>query len=388
MRRGIGRDIVIVGVGETGIGRAPDTGAMRMHADAARLALEDAGLTKDDVDGVLTCNSYNEPYRQHSIVFAEYMGITAKYTATILLGGASHAAMVAHAAAAISAGMCETVLIASADRTLTGMAPGGGVAKMAGWGHPGYDNPYGPLMPAFYGLVAQRHMHDYGTTEEQLAQVAVSTRRHASLHPAAMMREPLTMDDCLNAKMIASPLRRYDCALVSDGGGALVVTTADRARDLRQEPVLVLGMGEGHTHEHLSQAPSLTTSGAAISGPAALAMAGVTHDEVDVAEIYDCFTISVIALLEDLGFCAKGEGGPFVEDGAIELGGRLPVNTHGGLLSHAHPGPPGGIFHLIEAVRQLRGGCGERQVEGARTSLVHSMGGAMSTHCTVVLGRD
>jgi acetyl-CoA acetyltransferase len=388
MNRSIAGEVAIAGVGETGLGRSEGVGAMRLHAEAARLALEDAGLTKNDVDGVLTCNSYTEPYRQHSIVFAEYMGIQPRYTATLLVGGASHAAMVIHGAAAIAAGLCETVLIASADCTLTGMPPGGGVSKMAGWGHPGFDNPYGPLMPSFYALVAQRHMHEFGTTEEQLAQVAVTTRHHATLHPDAMMREPLTLEQCLGARMIASPLRKFDCALVSDGGGALVLTSTERARTLRRPPVAILGMAEGHTHEHLSQAPDLLRSGAAMSGPAALEMAGLRAQDIDVAEIYDCFTISVIALLEDLGFCAKGEGGPFVADGNIGLDGRLPVNTHGGLLSHAHPGPPGGIFHLIEGVRQLRGECGERQVANAETSLVHSMGGAMSTHATVVLGKE
>lgn len=383
---GVDTDVAVVGVGEAGIGRSPHPGAMRLHAEAARAALDDAGLTKNDIDGVLTCNSYTEPYRQHSIVFCEYMGIPANYTATILIGGASHTAMVAHAASAIRAGMCETVLAASADTTLTGMPSGGGVSKMAGWGHPGFDNPYGPLMPAFYALVAQRFMHEFGTTPEQLARVAVAARKHASLHPMAMMRDPLSIEDCLNARMIASPLRKFDCALVSDGGGAVIVTTAERARDLAKSPVRVMGMAEGHTHEHLSQAPSLTQSGAAMSGPAAMAMAGITPDDVDVAAIYDCFTISVIALLEDLGFCAKGEGGPMVESGAIEIGGRLPVNTHGGLLSHAHPGPPGGIFHVIEGVRQLRGECDGRQVPDAEIALVHGMGGAMSTHCTLILG--
>lgn len=387
MSYGIGRRIAVAGVGEAGIGRSAHPGALRLHAEAAQVALDDAGLAKSDIDGVLTCNSYVEPYRQHSIVFSEYMGIRPDYTATILLGGASHTAMIAHAAAAIAAGMCETVLVASADTILTGMGSGAGVAKLAGWGHPAYDAPYGVLMPAYYGLVAQRHMHEFGTTPEQLARVAVAARNHARLHPLATERGPLSIEDCLSAKMVSSPLRRHDCSLVSDGGGAVIVTTVERARDLRQSPVLVLGMGEGHTHEYLSQAPTLTASGAVGSGRRALTMAALTPTEIDVAQIYDCFTISVIALLEDLGFCAKGEGGPFVESGAIDLGGRLPVNTNGGLLSYAHPGPPGGIFHAIEGVRQMRGECGARQVLGAQTALVHGMGGAMSTNCTLILGK-
>jgi len=387
-RRSLGRDVVIVGVGEVGIGRAEPTGGLRMHAQAAAAAAIDAGISLRDVDGVLTCNSYTEPYRQHSVVLAEYLGIEPHYTATLALGGASHAAMVGHAASAIATGVCDTVLIASADNPLTALSTSETVAKLAGWGHPTYELPYGPLMPAYYGLVAHRYMHGYGVIAEQIAKVAVTTRQHAALNPVAMEQKPLTIEQCLSARLIASPLRRYDCSLVSDGGGAVIVTTSERARDLGKPFVRILGVGEGHTHEYLSQARSLTTSGAATSGRRALEMAGVDHRDVDVATIYDCFTISVIALLEDLGFCAKGEGGQYVDAEGIGLDSRMPINTHGGLLSHAHPGPPGGIFHIVEAVRQLRGQCDTRQVADAEIALVHGMGGAMSTHCTLVLGGE
>ncbi|RYG87214.1 MAG: thiolase family protein, partial [Alphaproteobacteria bacterium] len=250
-----------------------------------------------------------------------------------------------------------------------------------------YERPFGPLIPAMYALAANRHMHEYGTTPEQLAEVAVTMRRHAGLNPNAQARDPITIDDVLNSKMIATPLHMLDCSLVSDGGGALVVSRADAARDMRRRPVELLGAGEGHLNEHIHQAPSLTTTGARISGARAFDMAGLTPREMDFAMLYDCFTITALLQLEDLGFCKAGEGGPFVANGGIGLGGRLPVNTHGGLLSHGHPGRPGGIFHIIEAVRQLRGECGDRQVEAASLGLVHGNGGILSTHSTLILGR-
>jgi acetyl-CoA acetyltransferase len=303
-------------------------------------------------------------------------------------GGATSCEMVAHAAAAIHAGYCNNVLIVTADKLLTGLSREQAVAALAdNAGHPQYERPYGPMIPAMYALAANRHMHDYGTRPEDLAEVAVTMRRHAGLHPNAQMREPITREDVLASRMIATPLHMLDCSVVSDGGGALVVSRADRSRGGARPGVVLLGAGEGHLNEHVHQAPSLTASGAVISGGRAFAMAGLTPADVDVAMLYDCFTITVIIELEDLGFCAKGEGGPFVRSGAIGLGGALPVNTHGGLLSHGHPGRPGGIFHIVEAVRQLRGECGERQVGEARIALVHGNGGILSTHSTLLLGR-
>jgi acetyl-CoA acetyltransferase len=231
-------------------------------------------------------------------------------------------------------------------------------------------------------------MHAYGTTSEQLAAVAVACRKHASLNPAAQMRQPITIDDVLNSKMIAHPLHLLDCSLVSDGGAAIVMTSAERAKNFKNKPVYILGVGEGHSHEHISQARSLTTSAAKEAGERAYAMAGLGPKDIDVAELYDCFTPVVVIELEDLGFCPKGEGGRFVEGGRIELGGELPVNTHGGLMSHCHPGHPGSLFSITEAVHQLRSECGPRQVKEAEISLVHGQGGIMSTHCTMILGKE
>jgi acetyl-CoA acetyltransferase len=210
----------------------------------------------------------------------------------------------------------------------------------------------------------------------------------AGKNPAAQMRQPITIDDVINSKMIAHPLHLLDCSLVSDGGAAVIMTSAERAKDFKKKPVYMLGVGEGHSHEHVSQAQSLTTSAAKEAGERAYAMAGLGPKDMDVAELYDCFTPVVIIELEDLGFCPKGEGGRFVEGGRVELGGELPINTHGGLMSHCHPGHPGSLFSITEAVRQLRGECGPRQVKDAEVAFVHGQGGIMSTHCSMILGKE
>jgi acetyl-CoA acetyltransferase len=237
-----------------------------------------------------------------------------------------------------------------------------------GSAHPQFEVPYGPLVPSLYALVAQRHMHEYGTTPEQLAEVAVTIRKHASLNPNAHKRELITVDDVLKSRMITSPLHIFDCAIVSDGAAACIVTSADRARDLKARPVHLLGQGYGLRHSHIGDT-ELTTTGAVDSGRDAFRTAGLTPADVDVAQIYDCFTITVIVELEDLGFCKKGEGGAFVENGRIGLGGALPITTHGGLLSGGHPGLGGGFFHVVEAVRQIRGEAGARQVKDAEVAV-------------------
>ncbi len=379
----------IVGVAETKLGKTPDQSCMQLCASAAREAAEEAGLPLSEIDGVLTVDSMTEPFRMHSVVLSEYLGIRPRYSMTNALGGATHCAMVAHAAAAIHAGLCNVVLIATSDKLVTGLSKDQAIAALAeNAGHPEFERPYGPLIPAMYALAANRYMHQYGVTEDQMAEVAVVHRRHAGLHPNAQEKSPITRDDVLNSKLIASPLRTLDCSLVSDGGGAIIMTSAARARDLSQDPVYLLGAGERHLNEFVHQAPDLTTCGAKDAGAQAFGMAGMTPADIDVAMLYDCFTITVLLLLEDLGFCGRGEAGAFVESGAIELGGTLPVNTHGGLLSHGHPGRPGGVFHIIEAVRQLRGQCGARQVADAARAFVHGNGGILSTHATLILGRN
>ena len=381
----------IVGVGRTESPRTPGRTSLSLHADVSRRALEDAGLARHEVDGVLTAGCDYGTYCEevaHSTVLCEYMGLRPRFTYTVDLGTPVFAKAVEIAATAIASGLCQTVLIASAEAPVSRASRREAVEGMAHFGHPEFELPYGVSIPAFYALLARRHMYEYGTTGEQLARVAVAMRRHAALNPWALLREPITVEDVLASRMIADPLHKLDCCITTDGGGALVVTSLERARDLRRPPVLVLGSGQGFSHEHLVAAPSLTTFGSVGSGAAAFAMAGLGPEDMDLAELYDNFTISVVLQLEDLGFCGKGEGGPFVEAGHIELGARLPVNPHGGLLSEAHPGRPGGILHVIEAVLQLRGVCGPRQVPNARVGLVHGVGGVMSNHATVILGRE
>lgn len=378
----------IVGIADTEVGFLPDRSGTRLCIEAILGAVEDAGLRPDQVDGLITSNSMVDPLFYHAEMIAEYMQIFPSMVLTVPMGGGTTGAAIGHAVAAIDGGVCENVVIAHADNLATGLSRERAIETLANAGHAQFEQPYGAPVPALYALIAQAHMHTYGTTAEQLARVAVSARGHAALHPGAQKRDPIAIEDVLNSPMIADPLHHLDCSLVSDGGGAIVLTSAERASDFSNDPVYVLGFGEGHSHEHISQARSLTTSAAVDSGQRAFAMAGLTPNDVDVAELYDCFTPVVIIELEDLGLCPKGEGGRFVMDGSIDLGGSVPVNTHGGLLSHSHPGNPGSMFHVTEAVRQLRGGCGDRQVSGAEVALVHIQGGIMSTHATLLLGSE
>lgn len=379
--------VAIAGIGESRIGKVPDRSALQLQADAAQAALADAGLRMADIDGLLTTPVRVEHWNMPCGVVAHHMGIRPSYLATVDLAGASGAAMIHQAAIAIASGQCSTVLCVAGQNLLSHGSRAKAVKSMAegGSAHPQFEVPYGPLVPSLYALVAQRHMHEYGTTPEQLAQVAVAIRRHASLNPNAHKRELISIDDVLESRMITSPLHVLDCALVSDGAAAAIVTSAERARDLKRKPVHLLGQGYGLRHSHIGDT-ELTTTGAVDSGRDAFRTAGLRPSDVDVAQIYDCFTITVIVELEDLGFCKKGEGGHFVEGGRIGLGGELPITTHGGLLSACHPGLGGGFFHVLEAVRQLRGEAGERQVKDAKVSLVHGNGGVISIHCTLILG--
>jgi acetyl-CoA acetyltransferase len=351
-------------------------------------ALADAGISKDDVDGLVTCQSMAEPIMYHAEAIAEYLQIFPKYCVTANAGGGTTFSTIRNAAAAIATGVCETVLISMADSLRSGLTRDQAMAMQSSTGHPQFEIPYGPTVPAYYALLARAHMDRFGTTSEQLAAVAVSARRYASQRPGAQMTEAITVSDVLESRMIADPLHLLDCSLVSDGGAAIILTSAGNSGNFRTKPVYVLGMGEGHSHEHISQASDLTTSAAVQSGHEAYAMAGLTPADIDLAQIYDCFTPVVLIELEDLGFCKKGEGGAFIESGASAVDGELPMNTNGGLLSYCHPGNPGSMFGLTEAVYQLRGESGPRQVSGAETALVHGQGGIMSSHATLILGQE
>jgi acetyl-CoA acetyltransferase len=285
-------------------------------------------------------------------------------------------------------GQAKYVLIAKADNLATGMSRTATVESMATIGHPQYEAPSGPLIPALYALLAARYMHETPITSEQIALAAVTDRKWAELNPAAQYRSPLSVDDVLGSKMIADPLHLLDCAPISDAGAAILVTTSERARDLRRSPVSLLGIGETHDFEHVSQAPDLGRTGAASSGETAFAMAEVDRPDIDVAMVYDAFSFIQPMQLEDLGFCGRGEGGEFIASGATAPGGLLPTNTHGGVLSHSHAGKSSSLLQFTEAVAQLRGDCGERQVADAELALVHTEGGILASHCTAILGRD
>ncbi len=380
--------VAIVGAADTEVGKVPHLSATQLCVDAALRALDDAGIGKDQIDGLVTCNSMAEPYMYHAEMIAEYMQIFPSYCISVGAGGGTTFSILHHAASAIATGMCQTVLISMADSLSSGLSREQAMAMQSATGHSQFESPYGPTVPAYYALIAQAHMAQYGTTAEQYAAIAVACRKHASLNPTAQMRELISVEDVLNSRMIADPLHLLDCSLVSDGGSAIILTSAERAADFPHNPVYLLGVGEGHGHEHISQAQNLSTSTAVESGQLAFAMAGLTPEDVDLAQLYDCFTPTVLLELEDLGFCAKGEGGAFDESGAIELGGSIPINTHGGLLSHCHPGNPGSMFALTEAVVQLRHQAGARQVKDAEVALVHGQGGIMSSHTTLILGRE
>ena len=381
----------IVGVADAVSPTGELDGTVRaLEAQVIREALDDAGLTIADVDGLATCTT---PGWAASVELAEYLGIAPRWTDSTQTGGASFEIHVQHAAAAIALGMCDVAVVvyAATPKSSFKKGSGGYVSRQA---VPGptpsaeFEQPYGMRMPmGAYALAASRHMHEFGTTSEQLARIAVDTRRWATMNPRARLQDPITVDDVLASPMQASPLHKLDCCLVTDGAGAVVLTSAERARSLRKPPALVLGTGTCHTHGMISEMPDLTTTGAAVSGPLAFAQAGITPADVDVAQIYDSFTITVLLLLEDLGFCPKGEGGAFVSDGVLAPGGSLPANTTGGGLAYTHP-CMFGIFLLVEAVRQLRGECGPRQVAGAEVAVAHGSGGVLSTQSTVILGTE
>lgn len=380
--------VAIVGAADTEVGKVPHLNATQLCADAALRALTDAGLDKSDVDGLVTCNSMVAPRMYHAEAMAEYLQIFPKYCVSIGAGGGTAFAAIYQAAAAIAQGVCETVLISMAENLYSGLTREQSMTIQSSTGHPQFESPYGATVIGYYALIAQAYLHEYGVAPEQFASVAVTCRKHAALHPHAQKRESITVEDVLSSPMISDPLRLLDCSLVSDGGAAIVLASAERAKNFPHQPVLLLGAGEGHGHEHISQARSLTVSSARESGQRAYAMAGVGPEDIDFVEIYDCFTPVVLIELEDLEFCKKGEAGAFVAEGHAMLGGKLPMNTHGGLLSHCHPGNPGSMFALTEAVTQLRHAAGARQVNDAELALVHAQGGVMSSHCTLILGRE
>ncbi|MFN8599781.1 MAG: acetyl-CoA acetyltransferase [Candidatus Binatia bacterium] len=376
--------VAIVGAAESDqVGKLPGKSALALHAEGARNALADAGLKASDVDAVLSTG------RSTANDVPEYLGIRPRYMDNTQMGGCSFIAHLQHALGIINAGVAEVVLITHGESGYSRVGVGGG-DRFAPDTPPGqFEMPFGIGGPATrYALAAVRHMHEYGTTKEQMAQVAVATRKWATLNLRAMMRDPITVDDVLKSKEIAWPFNLLDCCLVTDGGGALVVTSAERAKSCAKKPVYVLGTGEATTHSIISQMPRFHAWDAAImAGERAWAMSGVKHSEIDFAMFYDAFTIVPILALEALGFCKPGEGGAFVEDGRTGPGGSFPMNTNGGGLSYTHSGMYG-MYLLVEAVKQLRGECGERQVKDAKTAVCHGTGGILAASATAILSTE
>ena len=375
------RTVAIVGVAESDeIGRIEKSN-LQLHAEAAYNALEDAGLTLKDINGLMTAGT-------STINLGEYLGVQPMFTDTTAVGGSSFIIHIAHAMAAINAGYCDTVLVTHGEAGRSARSRMGMNASDPG---PQYEVPYGFIgAPINYAMAARRYMHIYGDdhTRQGLAEVAVSTRKWANMNPKAYMNDtPMSFDDYHDSRWISWPFHLFDCCLVTDAGGAYVITTSERARDLPKKPVYVLGAGEGHDHGILSQMTDMTRTWARKSGPAAMKMAGVTHDDIDLAMIYDSFTYTVLATLESLGFCGPGEAPDFVKGQRTAPGGDFALNTSGGGLSYTHSGMYG-MFLVLEAVRQLRGETGERQLDNPKLSLVHGTGGSLSSTGTVILGVD
>ncbi|MER8073007.1 thiolase family protein [Streptomyces sp. NPDC094034] len=368
---------VIAGVGHTSFERQPGRSTISMNIEACRRALKDAKIDKGMVDALYVKYPTSKPESFYGQKLAEAMGLMPKVGGAWDQGGAAPASMIGMAAMAVEAGVCEVALVTNADNPRSGTRQAytsAGANGIYGW--------FG--VPAQYAMLAQRHMAEYGTTSEQLGAIAVAARKHGAANPRAQIQQPLTIAEHQESRWIVEPLHRADCCLVSDGGGAVVVTSAKRAKEMGlDDAVPILGFGQGQTSWDIELRPSLTSTAATASAATAFRMAGVSPKDIDVAQLYDCYTITVLQILEDYGFCAPGEGGKFVENGALEVGGVLPTNTSGGLLSET--GMPG-MQLVIEAVRQMRGQS-TSQVAGACTSIIANQGGTMHTHSTLILGR-
>jgi acetyl-CoA acetyltransferase len=384
------RKVCVVGVGLSDGPVTPDLSATMLEAQSFKRALDDAGLNKVDIDGIASAGYGG----MHEVMLAEYLGIRPTWMESTSVGGSSFEFHTMHAYRAIQNGDADTIAViygnnqlSASGRTL-GTGGGGGGRGMMPLGM-AYEFPTGLTLVGAYAMAAQRHMHQYGTKPEQLASISVQMREHAARNPNAMYRDPITVDDVMESRLVADPLHKLDCCVISDGGCAIILTTEDRARDLAHRPVYVRGAAGGSTHHSINAMEDMTRTAGAISGPKAFAEAGITPADVDMFAMYDSFTYTVLVMLEDLGFAPKGEGGAFVTDngGNLRLGGALPTNTDGGGLSATHPGMRG-LFLMCEATRQLRGEAGDSQVPNAEVAVAHGSGGWLSTQATVVLGTE
>jgi acetyl-CoA acetyltransferase len=371
----------ITGVGLTPYGKHPGKGTLDLMSEAATAALADAQLERRDIDGLVCGYSTTLPHLMLSTVFAEHFGLKPEYAHAIQLGGATGFAMAMLAHHLVEAGAAKNILVVAGENRLTGQSRDSAMQTLAQVGHPVYEVPLGATIPAYYGLLASRYMLEHGTTETDFAELAVVMRRHAAMHPGAQFRDPVTVADVLASKPIASPLKLLDCCPVSDGGAAFVVSR-EKINDIG---VRIRGTGQAHPYQHISAAPTLSRSGAAPSMAKALSAAGVKASDANYAAIYDSFTITVTILLEELGLAPRGRAGALAREGHFNHDGKLPLNTHGGLLSYGHCGVGGAMAHLVEAHRQLTGRAENRQAKNASLAMLHGDGGVLSSHVSLIL---
>jgi acetyl-CoA C-acetyltransferase len=374
----------ITGVGDTAFGRLPGETPLSLMAAAASSALADAALERANIDGVLCGYATSLPHLMLATLFAEYFGLTPRYAHGIQMGGATGGAMVMLAARLVDGGTCRNVLVVAGDNRLSGQGRDNAIQMLAQVGHHDYEVPFGPTIPAYYALIASRYMHVHGVSERDLAEFAVLMRRHAGIHPGAHLREPISVEDVLASRSIASPLKLLDCCPVSDGAAALLVSSAPR----RDGAVRIAGAAQYHPHQHVSSARDLADFGIGDGAHRALAEADVTIDDVEFLGIYDSFTITLLILLEELGFARRGQAASLLRDGVFAGQGRWPLNTHGGLLSFGHSGVAGGLTHILEAQRQLLGRAEERQAGAPEIAFIHGDGGVLSSHVSLVLRRE
>jgi acetyl-CoA acetyltransferase len=371
----------ISGVGLTAFGKLEGRDTLALMSEAASAALSDAGAERNEIDGLLCGYSMTMPHVMLATVFAEHFGLTPDYAHAVSVGGATGFAMVMLAHHLIGAGVVHRVLVVAGENRLTGATRDTAVQTLAQVGHPRYEVPLGPTVPAYYGLVASRYLHEYGLTQSDMAELAVTMREHAGSHPGAHLRTPITVDEVLRSKAIAAPLKLLDCCPVSDGAAACIVSR----EPISPHAVRIVGSAQKHTHQHVSAAPDLTHFGARASVEQAFAGSRHTLDEVAYAAIYDSFSVTLMILLEEIGLCARGTAGQCAREGYFDRAGRLPLNMHGGLLSYGHCGVAGAMAHLVEAQLQLTGRAGPRQAGAPALALAHADGGTLSSHVTLLL---
>jgi acetyl-CoA acetyltransferase len=393
-RRMLAKGIVIAGVGETEQGVLPNRGSFQLLAEVTKLTLDDAGITLAEVDGLVTAFSFVEATLMHATTLADYLGFAPGYFASVAVGGATAPLMAVQAALAIDAGLAECVLCVRGDNTRSGISSSGMIAMAREMSHGAFEAPYGLTTIGGYGLLAQRYMHDHNVPQEALAAVVATQSEHAALKWNAMLRDVVSVEDVLADRWIATPFHAMDCSLVSDGAAAFLVTTAERATAMRPKPVYIAGMGEGYSHQYITEAKGVdgVRQGLGRAGRRAMEVAGITPADLDVAEIYDSFSFTPLIALEGFGICGPGEAGDWVLEGNAKLGGKLPMNTHGGLLRQAHLGA---MHHIVEAALQLRGeaddsgrGGGNHQVPGAKLAITNGSGGILAATSAIVLSSE